>query len=513
MTPERQPIFRLLLLALMLGAGLQIVLAVVLGWSASVCEQFIGKSDRYESFSMLKDGTPVIVSRSVSDYYDREGRTLDGKPVAREKLERTMYGGFLSSLKPSRRQIGRVNWTGRIAVFSDYRQPAKYWHFIHTGRKEGQGYFEGFDNKTKLRVGYIGRNGPTSTKPSPEECFDMDGRRLPSSGRLASNGRQLTPSYYFNRSSFFSYYPEDDSQITAPPWTAYLKCGNELLEIDLREQTVRKLMELDEPYTIEISRRNMPEMPPGPNLKEELAKRPWCRDHLAIRTLDKITLFNPRADTQGVAAQEVFEIPAKARGSQLSFYQFPDGEGMLQVSRRRKGGIAPVDLYWLDDTGKFDRDTHLELVARGGPPTDTRLVAAGIGVMAPVPVVWTVASFVAMPLAYAYSGEVPGYSAGLARSLWESWPGLLISLAIAGVAGWWCVKLQHRYAAQWTRTWVVFIGVFGLPAFLGYLLHRCWPVRVECPACSHLAPRDRLACSACDADFPEPVAEGIEVFA
>jgi len=287
-----------------------------------------------------------------------------------------------------------------------------------------------------------------------------------------------------------------------PPWTAYLACRDELLEVDLREQTVRLLRDLDEPFSIGICRRAKPV-----DEEDDFAKRPWCREHLAIRTLDKITLLDPRS-----GAQEEYQIPAKARGAQFSFYEFADGTGMLYVRRRPEGGILPVDLYWVDDTGRFVRDVHLELV-RGGPPTDTRLATAGAALVAPIPAIWTVASFVAMPLSYAYSGQEPGYSAALARSLGESWPGLLISLAITGGAVWWCIKRQRQYAAGWTRTWVVSVSLLGLPAFLGYLLHRCWPVRTECPACHELAPRDRLSCSACDADFPEPAAAGIEVFA
>ncbi len=133
--------------------------------------------------------------------------------------------------------------------------------------------------------------------------------------------------------------------------------------------------------------------------------------------------------------------------------------------------------------------------------------------MMPVPVVWTAISFVWAPLSIMQSGKEPGYWSALARSLGRYWPGLLVNLVITAIAVWWCIKRQRRYAAGWTRTWVAFIALLGLPAFLGYLLHRRWPVRVECPACHERAPRDRLSCSACDADFPEPAAKGIEVFA
>jgi hypothetical protein len=59
----------------------------------------------------------------------------------------------------------------------------------------------------------------------------------------------------------------------------------------------------------------------------------------------------------------------------------------------------------------------------------------------------------------------------------------------------------------------VFVLLFGVPAYLGYLAHRQWPGRRACPNCGRLAPRDRPACFACGRNFPSPAMKGIEVFA
>lgn len=506
MTPERQPIVCPLLLALLLGQGIHIALYVALIWGYSVCSQFLGNKEVYEDFAVLADGTPVVITRAHNNAnFDQSGRTLEGEAVPVERLDKTHRVGNLPGLKRPRQYlpIGRVDWSNRMVPFRDNSShPPKIWHFIHTGRKEGQGYFVGFDGRTSLRVGYIGRNGPSPTKPSPEECFAVDGRQLTHSG-------QLVPSYVQFAAFGMTGLPSSTwSEGGLSPMTAYLACGGELLEVDLGEQKVRVVSEFDEPFSIGWGGRAFP-----PYEAPDLSEGSWCREHLVIRTHKEMTLLDPCSD-----AQKVFQIPAEARENQLSFYEFADGTVMLHVFRptvfrSTEGNILPLDLYWLDDTGKVVRDAHLELAARGGPPMDTRLTRAGIGLTMPVPVAWTVASFVAMPLSYIYGDKKPGYWAALTRSLGAYWPALLVNLAIAGVTVWWCIKRQQRYAAEWTRTWVVFVALFGLPTFLGYLLHRRWPVRVECPACHQPAPRDRLSCSACDADFPEPAAEGIEVFA
>jgi hypothetical protein len=61
--------------------------------------------------------------------------------------------------------------------------------------------------------------------------------------------------------------------------------------------------------------------------------------------------------------------------------------------------------------------------------------------------------------------------------------------------------------------WTIFVLLFGLPAFFGYLAHRAWPARLPCPHCGQRVPRDRAACFACNREFPPPAAKGIEVFA
>ncbi len=508
MTPERRPILRLLLLAVLLGLGIQVVALSVGGWGVSVTRQFGSREGRSENFTVLIDGTPVIVSRSLADHYDEEGRTLEGEPVPRERLDRTAYGVSLNDSSQKLKQFGRPDWSNRLVAFSDCRNPAEFWLFVHTGRAQGQGYFEGYDSETKFRVGYIGRNGPTNTKPPPEERFVVDGRQLTRSGHLASDGTHnvVYDTYHFS-SGYRTYVSDERVELSVPPWSAYLRCGKELVEVNLREQTVRTVRVFDKPFTIGLGRQTYPIDEEDKYKSPDFDEFPWCREHLLIRTLDRITLLDPRSD-----AEKVYQIPEAARGSRAYLYQLADGTGILHVSRRSKGGITSADIYWIDGTEKVLRDAHLELVT-GRPPTDPRLKAARASLIAPVPAVWTVSSFVMKPLSFVKSGRDPSYSAALARSLRESWPALLISFAITAVAVWWCAKWQKQHAADWTRTWVVFVVLFGLPALLGYLLHRTWPPRVECPTCKEPAPRDRLSCAACEADFPEPAPKGIEVFA
>jgi len=61
--------------------------------------------------------------------------------------------------------------------------------------------------------------------------------------------------------------------------------------------------------------------------------------------------------------------------------------------------------------------------------------------------------------------------------------------------------------------WVVFILLFGIHAYAGYLLYRRRPIREKCPNCHSQSPRDRAACAECGRTFPDPALTGIEIFA
>ena len=62
-------------------------------------------------------------------------------------------------------------------------------------------------------------------------------------------------------------------------------------------------------------------------------------------------------------------------------------------------------------------------------------------------------------------------------------------------------------------TWVAFVLLFGLAGYVGFLLHRRWPLREECPRCHARTVLSSGACVACGERFPGPIFKGTEVFA
>jgi hypothetical protein len=104
-------------------------------------------------------------------------------------------------------------------------------------------------------------------------------------------------------------------------------------------------------------------------------------------------------------------------------------------------------------------------------------------------------------------------ASALADIIGYIWPAYLSS----GILGLVSLALYRRHAARSGNApsiaWILFVFLFGIPGFLGYLWHRRWPVRLACPACGTDAPRDRDSCAPCGKPFPAPAPNGLEIFA
>lgn len=508
---SRRPlIVRALCLATLLALGFQIVYAVVVVWVVAVGFGLFPSRDPYEYLSFLGDGTPFIATYTPADYHSRTARTLDGELLTPEDLE--TQTGRLTLQGPHSQPRVRTGWDGRIRSFNDGRDPPIYWYFVHTGERNGHGHFVGYDSKLKLCVGYIGAAGFSRDEPPPEQSFPVNGPRI------AVGMDIVSPS-----SRYYHYGPGVPYHVSTPehhepikPWLAYLVSSDRVLEIDLRERSVRTVIESDAILSIGVSQRLFP-IP-----KEEESMRPVHRRlYLAIRLPDRVQVIDPRGDER-----RVYFLPDELQTRDLGFIERNDGTAILQSQPGPTH--SPVDLYWVSSWEGTVRSETIVLKGSFGIPLlslgnvylyvpfgirDPRAISGLSSLLSPVPAAWIVAGTVGVPVAYVMSGEVPDYPSALAESLWDTWPGILISVVLSAWATWVCLKRQRRFAAGWTRTWAIFVFLFGIPGLLGYLFCRSWPPQEECPACQEQVPRDRECCSRCHADFPEPAPKGIEVVA
>lgn len=485
---RRTPIVRPLLLAGLLAIGAGVVLGTILVWTIVLAQQWFGPERSYEYLVVQTDGTPLI-STSPSAYRSESLRTLDGVEIPDREPVHTSSGLNLLAVPHDTTGMFPLPWEQRIYAFSDDRRPPTYWYFVHDGKLDGSGYFVGYDSRSKACAGYIGMDGARSEEPPVAEWIPLDGRLL------ATRTAFATPSYHWG--GYEPYYGQGAR-------TVQMVSGDRVLEVDFRERTVRTLLRNDQILGLVAYDRPLP-MPPKPKDAKDGEELPRWRSYLAVRTPESVVLSNFAGEIQ-----RSYPLPEELRDKWITFWEIRDGLALVDRQLDTREGNHH-ELSWIKATGQIERQREVLLASGATGVPAAAAWFAGATVPAPL-----VAAFV-VPIA---AGEaelgrhdersvVKTYTSGLPAA----WPALVaVALVSAALAGF-CYRRQRRYAQPWTAGWMIFVFLCGVPGFLGYLLHRRWPVLHACPACGAIVPRDRDDCARCQAEFPAPAPNGTEVIA
>ncbi|HEX4413102.1 MAG TPA: hypothetical protein VH107_05695, partial [Lacipirellulaceae bacterium] len=171
--------------------------AIVGFWGAYLITQLReSRPTIYERINVADNGTPVIDSQSVQQLQldERSFRTLDGKPFfvkGRNWLSAAYFG---KRLRPPAVFDFPISWRNRVVGLSDVQHPQTSWYFVRDAKSLGHAYFVGYDERAKLGVGWIGRNGFRRTIPPEDERFDVGLRSLDmNSGEIVSGAYYITP--------------------------------------------------------------------------------------------------------------------------------------------------------------------------------------------------------------------------------------------------------------------------------------------------------------------------------
>ncbi|MGO8689817.1 MAG: hypothetical protein ACLQLG_09290 [Thermoguttaceae bacterium] len=491
---KRQGIVRPLGLALVLAIGLAAVLALAATWGIAIWQGLRPSRVVSETLFILPDDTPVI-NRYVSDAWPNVTyRDLNGKELPPATGENSSLGGVLL-LMPHR--DGLIPFAGdlRIGRFYERGLPPNYWYFLHDGACDGRGYFVGYSYRSKLRVGFIGRDGLRPDQPPAEQWFPIDGAKMAMRTAMLGYG-----------------FGDYDADFGFSGWgTVMMISGAQLLEVNLRSGSVRTLMESPDLSALGM----LATLPNGKAAYDGPAAAirsygevPRVRlvHHLLVRTRDRVIVFGA-SEKQRTA----FTIPESFRDQKIRLYQLDAGKALLTAWRNLPDGGQRVDLAWVDASGGVRRQVAVPLKNSNGrseaSATWTKALAW------PAPVMLAFFSTVEGPLSQVEIGVDRTYSAALARSLAAWWPPLLAVTLLAAVLAWYCWRRHRRYYQPASAVWFVFVLLTGVPGLVAYLCHRRWPVLEKCSACGQVVPRDREACACCGAAFPAPEPKGCEVFA
>lgn len=437
-----------------------------------------------ETISIRADGTALI------QHYENDAlsqRDLNGNPVILPEDDPIgdMHGTSLIPASPWRKEDSE--WEQRVRFFTDGREPSTAWYFITDGTPEGKGYFVGYDDHSKAKIGYLGTAGFRAEVLPPEERFSFAGSTYGVRSRLFSFGQssyRVVPS--------IGSLGIEQSHGAMPSIVYVLGLDQKLYEANLRKRTVRVIVHAQGLHSL--------------GGIDDLTDKTVGNWRLAVRTDAAILVL----DKHGIEQQR-YPIPQELRERAFTFGETSSGEAVMYYSDERDimDTEAVHHLIWVRPDGR-SRTTVVTLPGDSG----MRSLRYSFAALVPSPVALGILG-IAQSRDLLKDGTVSTFSSALVRTLIEYWPALAIAQVLAAILAVLCYRRQARYGFSLTEriVWPLFVLLLGLPGWIGYRFGRSWPVLEVCPECGATVPRDRESCRCCTHDFPRPALKGTEVFA
>jgi hypothetical protein len=379
----------------------------------------------------------------------------------------------------------RSGWDSRLKPFVDEQEPTVNWFFVHDGKPEGAGYFVGYERTSNRRIGFLGMSAFRTDPAPPADWIPVYGEPRSSASLSIYSGHG------------FSLRPD---RWDVPPRWVYVPSGNHLRMVDLAARTITTVFETPEPIVAAGI----------PWLAALSAGHPAKEQSILVRTTREIVELD-----QKYHVIKVFTVPTEVDPrSQLQWYEMGNGQA-IAIFSPHWSTKEPVNrsrrmVYRIAGDGAIQEQFELDLQT-GVPVPNKQTEAFQLAMGLPAPALLVVVDL----MIETGIDEVQGYQATLSALLKNSGPALIAvltwSLILAIMA--WRRSRAFGLSRQEQITWAVFVLLFGLSAYAGFLLHRRWPIRLPCPDCHARVPRDRAACAECGTRFPDPSLQGIEIFA
>lgn len=482
--PRTPSLTKTLLLAAIIALGVGTAWCSVAGWTIGMIAAALSSRGDYEQLLVSSAGEPLISHTSRDRGAAERVLTLTGQEVKVDRQD-LLYPNYLQH--PDQR-VGwsKADWSYRLTSANDGGTPEIYWYLIHDGRPRGRAYGVGYHSKTKMIVGYFGREGFATTLPPADQWFEVTGADALVGATPVTNSYQ--PGY--GRAS--------DALIA-------LLANDKLWVIDVAKHGIKPV--LDCPAAQQIgSVWRLPKEPAkrDPDAYNQGAQLNTPTDAF-IRQPDSVVVVDYRS-----GKHTTFPIPPDARHAMHAGFHLGDGNLLLFVwdlDEWKRG----QDLLWLSPSGEVLRREHVELTGHYAEESEAAIGWAAAAV-APAPLASAVVTF-GMPLLWSLRSDEHTYVKAFAKFATALWPSVLAVLVGGALCGTAAYRRQRRFGLPHATAWAIFVFIGGLPAWLAYRFHRQWPVLEECPTCHQPAPRNRASCLDCGNSFPPPAQKGIEVFA
>jgi hypothetical protein len=403
-----------------------------------------------------------------------DARWVTGVPLYGRGPGEGLLGGWLSPDE---------SWDWRVRRLSEPQESVS-WYFLCDGRRHGSAYFVAYDTREARRVGYLGTAGFRADPLPAEECFPFDGSDR---GIVFHLLNHRTYGRFLPVSRQISHQPR-----IVGPEPVYLRADNDTIyQVDLAGRLVRVAYVGGPVRSADLLTRYAPAPAVG-------------QTFLIVRTEEAVLEF----DGQNQLARR-FPLPPDLPERGFSWIEAPSGEIILLSDREYDYQADKVrfQFSWFDAAGRplRQQESWLQMSRQ----SDDRVLAAGS--LSPAVGSWIFID----PLTIRYFRQWSGYFQLLHNRLTLMWPALVLIHVVAAGLAWLGYRRLVRFGSTRAErvVWSVFVLLLGFPGWVGFRFARSWPVLEPCPACGSAAPRDRLACAGCRAEFPPPARKGTEVFA
>lgn len=492
---RRSALLRRFLTAATLAAGFGVLWAVLAVWlGTSILQARSGRAKAHrEMLVVMADGTPLIQDYPLDNLSLMTYRELDGRPHDPvDRGEQVQAASLYGEHRPGAPRL-RADWPGRIGVFMDDRDPTAAWYFVHDGTPQGSGYFVGYERHSNRLIGYIGLSSFSERPIQPD-------KRIPVRGGMLTGPPSWSSAPLWLQSGGAAYMPRPD-RWDVPPRLVHVPSGNLLRMVDLSARTARTAFEAPEP----IDSVGVPTITSYGGGKYTSERPILVRAGRKVYRLDhKYQLIS------------TFTIPAEVdRHATLFWYEAESGRAIVQCERTPNSdeplfnNVSRPRIHRIASDGSV-QGSHDLMLENGSGNLSGSAQFTLMAVALPAP-----AALLVSESLMAAANPFQDYAKALAILLRLSWPGLVAVLALSIILAaftWWRGR-AFGFAQRERAAWVIFVLLLGLPAYVGFLLHRRWPAREACPHCHARAARDRAACMECGTLFPAPALSGTEIFA
>lgn len=364
-----------------------------------------------------------------------------------------------------------------LKIFSNKGQNEEVWYLVNHAYPQHHGYFVGYNRENRRLIGYIGSRGFQEHKPDFQESLPLESIHA------------ITSTYQMGS---ILGYPESlpRGQNNPTPWISSLENGRKIWigtptgiqECDLGQRSIKDFAPIKDVKSLYL-------LPDFPNKSLSIV----------ARTDTGFQFFD---ETGKRVAQNSYPLEKRAY---VSLFLLDSGKTILTSTPTphwAKETQRTVSISWFDASGKetkhMDQDLKEELgwKEKYGPRTPVFSLQKSSQSVAGCffPLVNYLRKF----------SEITPPESGWYFAV----NGLLTLLAICGL--WW---RQFRYRAPISDSliWTVFVALFGVVGYLGYLFHKKWSTLVACEVCRNPRSVDAEECPVCAALFLSPSPDGTEI--